>query len=56
MVDFILMGLLEVQGTKTRELQNEKILPTAGLKLTIPVSKNYHRNRQAIRSDAVSTI
>ena len=39
MVDFICTDLLGLQGAKTKNYKNEKILPIAGLELTTPDSQ-----------------
>ena len=44
MVDFICMGILELQGAEAR-ITKWKILPTAGLELTTLWLWSDHRNR-----------
>ena len=43
MVDFICMGLLQVQAAKTQNYK-WKVLSTAGLELTTPDLQRYYRN------------
>ena len=51
-----LHGLTRSARTGNRELQNEKILPTAGIEPTTPESQIYGCNLSAIKSEIQSTI
>ena len=45
MVDFICIGLLQLQGAETEDHKmKKKILPTAALELTTHESQSYYRS------------